>query len=261
MSGSDKPTYHNELLSQIQHLKWQWHDVYKWILSQHPSLRKYDQVLYNNLKQNYIDGSCLQTLSAHDWRLLGITELNHINILIDSIKNLFKIKQSAQRQNQNNIKLKNEANILRQSNNKLKTEIENLKIVGQRQQQMIQKLTNDYFSLNSQINQYDLMFKQVFEEQNIWIGKEAAYQKQIHHLNVIINTLNIQLQAAQVGASTANSVFSSLPASISVLQDKSTKMNVNTNHTLTNNGEGVLINEGQDECKQEKENRPFRSMQ
>lgn len=242
MSKGESLTYEGQLLNHIELLNWKWHDIYQWILSEHSCLRQYEQVLFNALKSNDINGTCLQHLTAHDWRLLGITELTHINILMNSINDKFTISKppssssssslssspenAKNKLSQENAKLVVKNIALQQENEDLKLQIKNKNTTYTLQQQMMNKLSHDNRILHSQADQYSCMIYKSVEAQNLWYKKEIAYQKQIQDLNVMVNSLNLRLRAARMYPTSSNC---SPYSSVSILKENTSITNVNNN--------------------------------
>ena len=78
------------LKSELKYSKWKWHDVYQWIIHlNNNQFMCYNQVLYDGLKRECIDGSIIKNLTVNDWQLLGLTNVNDIKCLMAEIQKLY----------------------------------------------------------------------------------------------------------------------------------------------------------------------------
>lgn len=183
------------LYTPFDHLTWKWSQVHNWIIHQ-PCLQKYDQILYNTLKANCIDGSCLLRLTVYDWRNLGITDLTHIKYLMDAIQKLFK--QSSNTNNNETMMIKmlyNKKINLEKEKQELLQENKTLKSSINQYGDAVQQLSNQLIQFQQQIQYKDIIIRSMDDKLN---NLQREYDNKCTSMSLMIQTAsNHDMQRAQ----------------------------------------------------------------
>eukprot|EP01083_Nonionella_stella_P286094 973714_1 len=72
-----------------EYKSWNFNDVFEWIINlENGRFKHYEQKLLIQLKEENIDGTCLEEMDANDLHRLGVTQFKHKKALMKHIKNL-----------------------------------------------------------------------------------------------------------------------------------------------------------------------------
>eukprot|EP01084_Bolivina_argentea_P154094 268648_1 len=83
-----------KLKQKMQHItykSWQYNDVFEWIINiENKRFKKYENKLFHKLKEECIDGTCLNEMDANDLHRLGITQFKDKKVLMKYIEKLIR---------------------------------------------------------------------------------------------------------------------------------------------------------------------------